>query len=136
MPYIYTLAGKTYHDDYTIMRGLVMDFPKDTALRNIGDQFMFGPVLLINPVYNYKAKEKNVYLPAGTGWFDLYSGKYFNGGKRVTVDAPYERMPVFVKEGSIIPFGPEIAVYLRETCGYNYFICLHWQECFLHVIRR
>jgi alpha-D-xyloside xylohydrolase len=108
MPYIYTLAGKTYHDDYTIMRGLIMDFPKDTAVKNIGDQFMFGPSLLINPVYEYKARQKSLYLPSGNGWYDLYSGQYRNGGQRITVDASYERMPVFVKEGSIIPFGPEL----------------------------
>ncbi len=50
-----------------------------------------------------------MYLPAGQGWYDLYSGKYIDGGQRITVDAPYERIPVFVKEGSIIPFRPELA---------------------------
>ncbi|HEY8689962.1 MAG TPA: TIM-barrel domain-containing protein [Chitinophagaceae bacterium] len=108
MPYIYTLAAMTYHNDYTIMRGLVIDFSKDTAVKNIGDQYMFGPSLLISPVYDYKAREKKLYLPSGTGWFDFYSGKYFDGGQRITSDAPYERMPVFVKEGSIIPAGPAI----------------------------
>ena len=57
MPYIYSLAGQTYHNDYTIMRGLVMDFANDTAVKNIGDQYMFGPSLLINPVYDYKATQ-------------------------------------------------------------------------------
>jgi alpha-D-xyloside xylohydrolase len=85
-----------------------MDFSKDTAVKNIGDQFMFGPSLLINPVYTYKATERSLYLPATTGWYDVYSGKYYAGGQRITFDAPYERMPVFVKEGSIIPFGPEL----------------------------
>ena len=108
MPYIYTLAGNTYHKDYTIMRGLVMDFPKDNAVKNLGDQFMFGPSLLISPVYTYKDRKRSLYLPAGQGWYDLYSGKYFNGGQKLTVDAPYERTPVFVKEGSIIPFGPDL----------------------------
>ena len=73
MPYIYSLAGNTYHNDYTIMRGLVMDFAKDTAVTNIGDQFMFGPSLLINPVYNYQQRERELYLPKGQGWYDLYS---------------------------------------------------------------
>jgi alpha-D-xyloside xylohydrolase len=108
MPYIYTLAGMTYHNDYTIMRGLVMDFSKDNNVKNIGDQFMFGPSLLINPVYGYKERNKSLYLPAAQGWYNLYDGKYTTGGQRITVDAPYERMPVFVKEGSIIPFGPEL----------------------------
>ncbi len=108
MPYIYSLAGQTYHKDYTIMRGLVMDFAHDTATHNIGDQYMFGPSLLINPVYNYGQRSREVYLPKGQGWYNLYTGAYTKGGKKVTADAPYERMPVFVKEGSIIPFGPEL----------------------------
>lgn len=108
MPYIYTLAGMTYHNDYTIMRGLVMDFPKDTMVKNIGDQYMFGPSFLISPVYNYKERKRSLYLPAGQGWYNLYSGKYISGGKNISIDAPYDTIPVFVKEGSIIPFGPEI----------------------------
>lgn len=108
MPYIYSLAGHAYHNDYTIMRGLVMDFGKDVQLRNIGDQFMFGPSLLINPVYTYKATSRSMYLPAGQGWYDLYTGRYFEGGQKITAEAPYERTPVFVKEGSIIPTGPEL----------------------------
>ena len=108
MPYIYTLAGMTYHKDYTIMRGLVMDFAKDTAINNIGDEYMFGPSLLISPVYTYKDRNRNLYLPAGQGWYNLYSGKYLKGGMHITEDAPYEKTPVFVKEGSIIPFGPEL----------------------------
>ncbi|HPH89385.1 MAG TPA: glycoside hydrolase family 31 protein [Ferruginibacter sp.] len=108
MPYIYSLAGHAYHHDYTIMRGLVMDFNNDTAVQRIGDQFMFGSSLLISPVYTYKATSRSLYLPAGQGWYDLYTGKYNEGGKKITVDAPYERTPVFVKEGSIIPTGPDI----------------------------
>lgn len=108
MPYIYSLAGYAYHNDYTIMRGLVMDFGRDTAVRNIGDQFMFGPSLLINPVYTYKATNRMVYLPEGQGWYDVYTGTYFEGGQRIMANAPYERTPVFVKEGSIVPTGPEI----------------------------
>lgn len=108
MPYIYSLAGWSYIQDYTIMRGLIMDFGNDTAIKNINDEYMFGPSLLINPVYIYKATQRNVYLPAEQGWYDLYSGKYFDGGQKINADAPYERMPVFVKEGSIIPFGVDL----------------------------
>ena len=108
MPYIYTLAGQAYHTNYTIMRGLVMDFANDTAVKSIGDQFMFGSSLLINPVYTYKAINRSLYLPAGQGWYDLYTGKYFEGGKQIMADAPYQQIPVFVKEGSVIPAGPEL----------------------------
>ena len=108
MPYIYSLAGKTHFEDYTIMRALIMDFNGDTNVNNIGDQYMFGPSLMVAPVYEYKATKREVYFPAANGWYDLYSGKYTEGGQKISVDAPYERMPLFVKEGSIVPFGPEI----------------------------
>lgn len=113
MPYIYTLAGRTYHNDYTIMRGLIMDFANDAKVKNIGDQYMFGPSLLINPVYTYKARSRPVYLPAGQGWYDLYTGEYHSGGQTVTSAAPYGRIPVYVKEGAILPFGPQIG-YTEE----------------------
>jgi alpha-D-xyloside xylohydrolase len=108
MPYIYTLAGKSYLDNYTIMRGLIMDFPGDEKVKDIGDQYMFGPSLLINPVYSYQARTREVYLPKAAGWYDLYSGSFKQGGQRLGVDAPLERMPVFVKSGSIIPAGPDL----------------------------
>ena len=108
MPYIYSLAGYTYHKDYTIMRGLVMDFPNDNKVTDLNDQYMFGPSLLINPVCYYKGRSRQVYLPEGQGWYDLYSGKYFEGGHSINADARYEKIPVFVKEGSIIPFGPAL----------------------------
>jgi len=108
MPYIYSLAGATYHHDYTIMRGLIMDFGADTAVRNIKDQFMFGPALLVNPVYSYQARSRALYLPANTGWYDLYKGQFTNGGQHITAAAPLERMPLYVKEGSILPFGPAL----------------------------
>jgi alpha-D-xyloside xylohydrolase len=108
MPYIDSLAGAAYHNDGSIMRGLVMDFAKDTAVLNIGDQYLFGPSLMVNPVYAYKQRSRDLYLPKGQGWYDLYTGKYHAGGQRITADAPYERMPLYVKEGSIIPFGPEL----------------------------
>lgn len=108
LPYIYSLAGATYFDNYTIMRGLAMDFPEDGIAVNVTDEYLFGPDLLINPVYTYKANTRSVYLPSGVSWFDLYTGKYFEGGQTIIADAPYTRMPVFVKSGSIIPVGPEI----------------------------
>jgi len=108
MPYIYSLAGKVYHSDYTIMRALVMDFSADPEVLSIPDQFMFGPALMVAPVYEYKARTRNVYLPSVCGWYDIYSGEYIRGGILVQSLAPIERIPLYVKEGSIIPFGPEI----------------------------
>lgn len=65
MPYIYSLAGATYLNDYTIMRGLAMDGEQDKNVLNIGDQFMFGNALMVCPVYEYKARKREVYFPAG-----------------------------------------------------------------------
>ncbi|MBN2612679.1 MAG: DUF5110 domain-containing protein [Bacteroidales bacterium] len=108
MPYIYTLTGMAYHQDYTIMRALVMDFPGDRNVHNISDQYMFGPSLMVCPVHEYKARQREVYLPAGTGWYDLNTGKYYNGGQNIITEAPLEKIPLFVKQGSVIPFGPEM----------------------------
>jgi alpha-D-xyloside xylohydrolase len=108
LPYIYSLAGQTYHKDYTIMRGLVMDFAADDAVKEIADQYMFGPSLLINPVYAYKERSRQVYLPKGQGWYSLYTGQYTEGGQTINAEAAYERIPVFVKAGSILPFGPAL----------------------------
>lgn len=113
MPYIYTLAGKTYFDDYTIMRPLIMDYPSDAQVKNIATQYMFGPSLMVCPVYHYKATDRTVYFPQGSDWYDLYNGQLFDGGKSTVVDAPYERMPLFVPSGGILLFGPEIS-YVGE----------------------
>lgn len=106
LPYIYSVAGSTYHHDYTIMRGLVMDYGNDTAVLNISDQYMFGPSLLVNPVTEYHARSRELYLPAGNGWYDFYTGKYEAGGRHITAAAPLQRMPLYVKEGAILPVGP------------------------------
>lgn len=105
MPYIYTLAGKTYFDDYTIMRALVMDFNEDKNVHNISDQYMFGPSIMVCPVYEYGNRRRDVYFPANSNWYDFESNTYITGGQSISVDAPYERIPLYVKAGSIIPMG-------------------------------
>lgn len=114
MPYIYSLTGMVTQKDYTIMRALVMDFGNDKGVLNIGDQFMFGPSLLINPVTEYKARMRSVYLPAGTEWYDIRSGKHSGGGRTINADAPYSEIPIFVKEGTILPCGPEIEYAMEK----------------------
>ena len=107
MPYLYSLAGAVYFDDATIMRGLPMDYPTDPEARDLSDQWMFGPAFMPCPVYEYKARSRSIYFPMGI-WYDFYTGKPMVGGKRFTMDAPYERMPLYVKGGSIVPIGPEM----------------------------
>lgn len=108
MPYIYSLAGMTHFKDYTIMRPLVMDFSSDTKVNDIGDQYMFGTALMVAPVYEYGARSREMYFPAGGGWYDFYSGNYVEGGQTLKVAAPYERMPLYVREGAIVPYGPDM----------------------------
>jgi len=115
MPYIYSLTGAVYHNDYTIMRGLAMDFTNDSKVFNIDDQYMFGPSLMVCPVYNYQQRQREVYFPQGKGWYEFHTGKFYNGGETHTVDAPYEHIPLFVPEGSIIPFGPQIEHTAQKT---------------------
>ena len=108
MPYLYSMAGWAHFNDYTLMRPLVMDFNGDKNVEDIGNQWMFGPALMACPVGYYKARNRSVYFPAQCGWYNLYTGEYAQGGQRLIVDAPYEQIPVFVREGAIIPFGPEM----------------------------
>lgn len=106
MPYMYSMAAWAHFKDYTLMRALVMDFNGDKEVENIGNQWMFGPALMACPVGHYKARNRSVYFPEQCGWYDLYTGEYYDGGQRLVVDAPYEKIPVYVREGAIIPFGP------------------------------
>lgn len=106
MPYMYSMAAWAHFKDYTLMRALVMDFNGDKEVENIGNQWMFGPALMACPVGYYKARNRSVYFPKQCGWYDFYTGEHYDGGQHLVVDAPYEKIPVFVREGAIIPFGP------------------------------
>lgn len=108
MPYIYSLAWRVTSDDATIMRPLVMDWRTDPKVWNIGNQFMFGPSILVNPVTVEGATSRSVYLPPAAGWYDFWTGKRLNGAQRVEAQAPIERIPLYVRAGSILPMGPEI----------------------------
>ncbi len=108
MPYIYSLAWKVTNEDYTIQRPLVMDWREDEKTWNIGDQFMFGPAILVNPVLEAGAEHRAVYLPASPAWYDFWTGESQEGGRKIEAAAPLERMPLYVRAGSILPLGPEI----------------------------
>ena len=108
MPYIYSLAWKVTSDDYTIMRPLVMDFRSDPNTWNLGDQFMFGPAILVNPILKSGATSRSVYLPGATTWYDFWTGASVHGEQTLQADAPLDRIPLYVRAGSILPMGPEI----------------------------
>jgi len=86
-----------------VMRPLLYDFPKDEAAYPIWDQYMFGPDILVAPIIEAGARRRAVYLPAGAGWLEPYSGKTHKGGTTVEADAPMERIPVFLKDGAKLP---------------------------------
>lgn len=118
LPYIYSLAGKVHRDNYTMTRALAFDFPADTRVANLKDEFMFGPALLVAPVttpmyYSVDSrplenieKMRQVYLPAGAGWTDFWTGEKYKGGQWIVSEATINKIPLLVRQGSIIPMGP------------------------------
>jgi alpha-D-xyloside xylohydrolase len=107
MPYIYSLAWKTTNEGYTILRPLVMDFRSDTRAQNVADQFLFGPAILVNPVTEPGAESRHLYLPDAT-WYDFWTGSSTKGPRAIEAPAPIDRLPLFVRAGSILPLGPDI----------------------------
>ena len=107
MPYLYSLAGAATQEGGTFMRPLVMDYPDDPAVRSLRDEYLFGPAFLVSPVVHYKQRVRPVALPKGL-WYDFWTGRALTGGRTVDVAAPYERLPLHVRAGSIVPFGPEL----------------------------
>ena len=108
MPYLYSIGGAIHFEDATMLRGLPMDFPDDPAVRNLDDQWLFGPALMPAPVYEYGARSRRVHFPAGSDWYDFYDGRLIRGGQDLEVAAPYSRMPLYVRAGSIVPVGPDM----------------------------
>jgi alpha-glucosidase len=114
MPYLYTLFHNAHVTGEPVQRPTLFDFPNDPATLEQDYDFMFGPFLLISPVTQPGATEWSTYLPAGVSWIDWWSDATYAGGQVVTTSAPLERMPIFVREGAIIPTGP---VYQHEGAG-------------------
>lgn len=140
LPYIYSLAGQTYFGDYTLMRPMAMDFTSDETCRDLSDQYMFGQAFLVAPVYRYGQRERTLYLPSDTLWYDFYTSAVVSSeastsvssvgsdviaraqGARgnlpqgfTTVPAPYGQLPLFVRAGSIIPMGGDIEYSAQES---------------------
>ena len=134
MPYIYSLAWQVSKHDDSFMRALFMDFRDDKNTWNNNREFMFGRSLLVCPVLHplytkeqvewtsdrdypvvdwTAEKQYDVYLPAGAQWYDYYTHAYYEGGQTITTASPLAYAPIFVKAGSIIPFGPEVQ-YAQE----------------------
>jgi len=114
LPYIYSLAWKITSDNYTLMRPLVMDFAADPRVADIGDQFMFGPAILVNPVTEPGVPTRRLYLPKAR-WYDFWTGSALAGGRTVDAEAPLERIPLYVRAGSILPIGPDVEYSTERT---------------------
>jgi len=105
LPYTYTLAWQAHEDGLPLMRPLVLNYPDDPRVWALGHQFLWGDDLLVAPVTREGATTWAVYLPAGV-WYDFWTGARHAGPGGITVEAPLERLPLFVRAGAIIPMGP------------------------------
>jgi alpha-D-xyloside xylohydrolase len=105
LPYIYSEAWQVTSKHGTMMRPLVMDWRNDVDAQNTGDEYLFGPAILVSPVTTQGATTRTVYLPKAT-WYDFWTGAKMEGGKRVEAEAPLAKLPLYVRAGSIVPMGP------------------------------
>ena len=108
LPYIYSQGYKTYETGGPYMRALFMDFPADPKVANMGDEYMFGPAILVAPVTEQGAASRVVYLPAGADWYNFWTNERVRGGQSIEVSAPIDTLPLFVRAGSILPLGEPI----------------------------
>jgi alpha-D-xyloside xylohydrolase len=108
LPYTYSVAYHSYQTGAPYMRALFMDFPGDPKALNIPDEFMYGPAFLVAPVTEQGATNRTVYLPAGCDWYNFWTNERLHGGQAITVNAPIDILPLFVRAGSIVPLGSEV----------------------------
>jgi alpha-glucosidase len=105
LPYLYSLFYEAAQTGHPIIRPMVYEFPHDPRCQTESFDFMLGKALLIASVLEPAARQREVYLPMGTGWYDFFTGHYYEGGQVITLDAPLERFPLLVRAGSLIPMG-------------------------------
>ncbi len=108
LPYTYSLAYQTYLTGAPFTRALFMDFPDDPNVLNIPDEYMYGPAFLVAPVTEQGSTTRKLYLPAGCDWYNYWTNERLKGGQTVTVAAPIDRIPLFVRAGSIVPLGSAV----------------------------
>jgi len=108
IPYTYSLGYRAYQTGAPYTRALFMDFPNDPNVNDIGDEYMFGPALLVAPVTEQGATSRKVYLPAGSDWYNYWTNERQKGGQTVDAAAPIDTIPLFVRAGAIIPLGSEV----------------------------
>ncbi len=108
MPYIYSLGYQTWLSGAPFMRALPLDFPDDPKVADLRDEYMFGPAFLVAPITDQGVTSREVYLPAGTDWYNFWTNERVKGGQTINVAAPIDTIPLFVRAGSIVPLGSPV----------------------------
>ncbi len=108
MPYIYSEAWQVSKNGSTIMRPMVMDFKNDATAIVQSYEYMFGKSFLVAPITEAGVNKWNGYLPKSTTWYDFGTAERFTGGQTIKTDAPQDKIPLYVKAGSVIPVGPNV----------------------------
>ncbi|MBV9613553.1 MAG: DUF5110 domain-containing protein, partial [Acidobacteriaceae bacterium] len=108
LPYTYSVAYRSYETGAPYMRALFMDFPTDPRAADIPDEYMYGPAFLVAPVVEQGATNRTVYLPADCDWYNYWTNERLKGGQTITVAAPIDTLPLFVRAGSIVPLGSAV----------------------------
>jgi alpha-D-xyloside xylohydrolase len=108
IPYLYSLGHHTSETGTPFMRALFMDFPNDPAVSNIGDEYMLGSAFLVAPVTDQGVTSRKVYLPTGSDWYDWWTNKRIAGGQWIEAAAPIDKIPLYVRAGSIVPMGAQV----------------------------
>jgi alpha-D-xyloside xylohydrolase len=108
LPYISSEAWQITKSGSTMMRPLVMDLNGDNSAINQSFEYMSGKSFLVAPVTEPDIREWNVYLPTSTHWYDFWTGKRFDGGQTINTAIPLDKIPLFVRAGSIVPLGPKV----------------------------
>ncbi|MDI6600636.1 MAG: glycoside hydrolase family 31 protein [Thermoanaerobacteraceae bacterium] len=102
LPYMYNLFYEANTTGIPVMRPLIMEYPGDEMCAEVFDEFMLGESILVAPVYEPGKRVKDVYLPKGR-WIAWWTGEEYQGGRYYLVDAPLDRMPIFIKAGAVLP---------------------------------
>ncbi|WP_281616407.1 TIM-barrel domain-containing protein [Flammeovirga sp. SubArs3] len=117
LPYNYTLAYENAKTGIPLLRPLFMEETDNPELKNISDTYMWGDAYVVAPITKKGQRNRKLYLPKGNNWYHLWTGKSFKGGEWVTVDAPLDQLPVFVKGGSIIPLASKKLQTIEDYHG-------------------
>ncbi len=108
MPYIYSLGYRTWQTGAPFLRALPLDFPNDPKVADLRDEYMFGPAFLVAPITEQGATSREVYLPGDADWYNYWTNERVTGGQTITVQAPIDTIPLFVRAGSILPLGAPV----------------------------